>query len=116
MSPPSWPPAIQSTSTGAPLARIAFAAASAWPSGKRESVCPCTSSVGTLMRSATADGERSSSSSRASASGVPDSATRSYIRHSVASNRSQPPAVLTKIPAQSFLKTPFGKRASARFQ
>ncbi|CAM5661308.1 hypothetical protein SGRIM128S_09670 [Streptomyces griseomycini] len=66
------------------------------------------------MRSATADGERSSSSSRARASGVPDSATRSYIAHSAGSNRSQPPPEATKTPAHSFLKTPFGKSASAR--
>jgi hypothetical protein len=116
MSPPSWPPAIQSTPTGAPLARIAFAAWSAWSSGNRESDWPCTSSVGTLMRSPTADGERSSSSFRASGSGSPDSATRSYIRHSAGSNFSQPPPELTKMPAHSFLKTPFGNSASARFQ
>ncbi len=116
MSPPSWPPAIQSTPTGAPLARMTFAAWSAWPSGKRESDWPCISSVGTLMSLPTADGERSWSSSRASASGVPDSATRSYIRHSAGSNFSQPPPELTKMPVHSFLNTPFGNSASARFQ
>jgi hypothetical protein len=38
------------------------------------------------------------------------------MRHSAGSNFSQPPPELTKMPAQSFLNTPFGKRASARFQ
>src|SRR5690606_23862345 len=37
-SPPSWPPAIQSTSTGAPLARMARAAASAWERGNVDAV------------------------------------------------------------------------------
>lgn len=68
------------------------------------------------MRSATADGERADSSSRACASGLPDSATRWYIRHSSVWKLSHPPPELTKMPAHSFLKTSFGKRASARFQ
>ena len=68
------------------------------------------------MRSPTADGERSSSMLRACASGTPDSATRSYISQTGFSNFSQPPAELTKMPAQSFLNTPFGNSASARFQ
>ncbi len=68
------------------------------------------------MRSATADGERSVSSLTASASGLPLTATRSYISQSRFSKRSQPPPVVMKIPAQSFLNTPSGKRASARFQ
>ncbi len=116
MSPPSWPPAIQSTSTGAPFARIVFSAASDWARVNRESVWPCMNSVGTLIREPTADGERSRSISRAAGSGVPDSATLSYIRHSAGSKRVQPPPVLKKTPAHSFLKTPFGNRASARFQ
>lgn len=74
------------------------------------------SRVGTLIRSPTACGLRSSRSFTASASGVPDSATRWYMRHRSASNRSQPPPELTKMPAHSFLKTPFGNSASARFQ
>lgn len=68
------------------------------------------------MRSATADGERSSRSSRAAASGVPDSATRAYIAASAGSKRAEPPPVLKKMPAHSFLNTPSGNRASARFQ
>lgn len=73
-------------------------------------------SAGTSMRSATALGERSVSSARAAASGFPLTATRSYIAQSRFSNFWQPPPVVTKIPAQSFLKTPSGKSASARFQ
>jgi hypothetical protein len=116
MSPPSCPPAIQSTETGAPFLLMAFAMASAWPSGKRESLCPWTISAGTSIRSATAAGERSVSNSRAAESGLPLTATRSYISHNCFSNFSQPPPVVTKIPAQSFLNTPSGNSASARFQ
>src|SRR5438270_682399 len=65
---------------------------------------------------ATADGERSWRSARAAASGLPDSATRSYIAHNWGSKLAQPPPELMKMLAQSFLKTPFGNRASARFQ
>lgn len=68
------------------------------------------------MRSPTAEGLRSWSSFVAAASGFPDSATRSYIAHSSGSKRAQPPPELMKMPAQSFLNTPFGNRASARFQ
>ncbi len=131
--PPSWPPAIHSTATGAPLERIAFAMASAWPSGKRESERPWTISAGTSIRSATATGLRSRSSSRASWSGSPATATRSYISHSSVVNRPQParsetgPAVgapspatvepvVKKIPVHSSLKTPSGKRACDRSQ
>ncbi len=68
------------------------------------------------MRSPTACGLRARRSFAASASGVPDAATRWYMRHRSGSNRAQPPPELTKIPAHSFLKTPFGNSASARFQ
>ncbi len=90
--------------------------ASAWSSGKRESLWPWTMSAGTSMRSATATGERSVSRARAAASGFPATATRSYISQSRFSNFWQPPPVVTKIPAHSFLNTPSGNRASARFQ
>lgn len=106
----------QSTETGAPFALMAFAMASASPSGKSESACPCMISEGTLMRSATALGDRSVSSARAAASGFPLTATRWYISQSCFSRLSQPPPVVRKIPAQSFLKTPSGNSASARFQ
>lgn len=102
-SPPSWPPAIQSTETGAPLAAIRRSMASAWPSGNSESVWPCMMSAGTLMRSPTADGLLAERSFSAASSGCPALATRSYIAHSCGSNALQPPAVDTKIPAQSFL-------------
>ncbi len=111
---------------------MALAMASAWPSGKSESLWPWVMRVGTLIRSATADGLRASSSSRARASGFPATATRSYISHSAFSNRPHPEdcdgtafsspipvvvePVVKKIPAQSFLKTSSGKRESARFQ
>ncbi len=168
--PPSCPPAAQSTDTGAPFAAMAAAIASAWSSGKRESSWPCTMRAGTLIRSATADGLRCSSRVRASASGFPATATRSYIAHSSGVNlpqpgpagapswgpdpvaapvavpvpapasgrpppascgRPPPPAscgavpaccipsadpVVKKMPDHSFLKTPPGKRESARFQ
>ncbi len=106
--------------------------ASAWSSGNSESVWPCMIRVGTLMRSPTADGLRDSSSRRAASSGLPLTATRSYVRHSSGSKRTQPPGALAaapagppdvpagpvvkKIPAHSFLNTPWGKSASARFQ
>ncbi len=68
------------------------------------------------MRSATAEGLSPASSSRAFSSGSPAAATRSYVAHRRSVNRSQPPLMLMKIPAQSFLKTSSGKSASARFQ
>ncbi len=144
--PLSCPPAAQSTATGAPFAAIARAIASAWSSGKRESSWPCTIRAGTVIRSATADGLRRSSSSRASASGFPAAATRSYMAHSSGWNRPHtvepdpagpadptepadpagptaapgciPPAepVVKNSPAHSFLNTPCGNKESARFQ
>ncbi len=138
--PPSWPAPNQSTATGAPFAATAFAIRSPWSSGNSESCCPWTTSVGTLIRSATEDGLDRSSTCTAAASGRPAAATRLYIAHSSSRNRPQPTGpccpscfapvgadaepVVKKIPAHSFLNTPSaaelpcaacGNSASARF-
>jgi hypothetical protein len=122
-SPPSWPPWNHTTLTGAPV--TARALPSAWSRGNRESDWPWTRRVGTWIRPATDDGLDRRSVAIASGVGRPVSATVRYIAHSDGRNRPQPvddaPPV-KKIPAQTFLNTPFaaplpvasGNRESAR--